>query len=326
MGFIDDELQEISKLCQNVVDGSRLVSCVQTMVRVEITKTKFKKIIACIQFPKDYPQAPLLIELKSKTLSTKLLDGLTDVCEKECKRLLGKAQVLPILKFIRNFIEENPLICCYDEISTLKKFLEEEDELKLRQKNSTISLKVQRELYYFKAKIEVPDNYPTTCVNVGDVDTNFPLLLTRYLLGQGKELGRRCVEPPLKKQSQQTPFTPSPSLNVVASFLIKSIKTLPQEHCQLCRKLCLPANPEEAVTDENADLHIERLYCGHLFHLHCLVTFMKTPPFHGGKKCPTCGQRVYHEKWGLSDRLAEDRWAHQQARDRELAEVADFFK
>jgi hypothetical protein len=36
MGFIDDELQEVSKLCQHVITGSKLVSCVQTMVRVEI--------------------------------------------------------------------------------------------------------------------------------------------------------------------------------------------------------------------------------------------------------------------------------------------------
>lgn len=37
MGFIDDELQEVSKICENVVRGSRLVSCVPSMVRVEIT-------------------------------------------------------------------------------------------------------------------------------------------------------------------------------------------------------------------------------------------------------------------------------------------------
>ena len=326
MGFIDDELQEVSKLCQNVVDGSRLVSCVRTMVRVEITKTKFKTIIACIQFSKDYPRTPLLIELKSKTLSAKLLDGLTEVCEKECKKFLGKAQVLPTLKLIRNFIDENPLICCYDEISSLKRILANDDELKLRQKHSSIGLKVQQGLYYLKAKIEVPNNYPNSCVRLEDADTNFPPLFIRHLLGQGRELARQCVEPPIKKQSnKQTPFTPSPSLNVVTSFVIRSVKTFPQEHCQLCKEICLPANPEKAETNQSADMHIEKVYCGHLFHLRCLVTYMKTPPFHGGKKCPTCGQRIYHEKWGLSDKLAEDRWAHHQARERELAEVADFF-
>ena len=46
-----------------------------------------------MQFAKNYPNCPLLLELKSKTLSVKLLNGLTEVCEKECKKLLGKAQV-----------------------------------------------------------------------------------------------------------------------------------------------------------------------------------------------------------------------------------------
>ncbi|KAL6432094.1 hypothetical protein ACFW04_006664 [Cataglyphis niger] len=325
MGFIDDELQEVSQLCHNVIDGSRLVSCVRSMVRVEITKTSFKQLVVCIQFREDYPASSLFLELKSKTLSTKLLDRLTEVCEKECKHLLNKAQVLPILKFIRNFIEENSLICCYDEISTLKKLLGEKDELKLKQKNSYICLTLYQDLYYFKTKLDIPDNYPINCVTFSDVDTNFPPLFKRYLVGQGRELARRCVEPPLKKQAQQKPFTSKPSLNTVASFLIKTVKAFPQEPCQHCKVICLPANPEEIVTDENADFHAERLYCGHLFHLKCLVTYMKTPPFHGGKKCPSCGQRVYHDKWGLSDKLAEARWAHQQARVRELAEVEDFF-
>lgn len=52
---------------------------------------------------------------------------------------------------------------------------------------------------------------------------------------------------------------------------------------------------------------------------------MKTPPF-GSKKCQECGIKVSHWKWTLSDKLAEDRWAHEQARERELAEVEDFFK
>ncbi|KAH0956514.1 hypothetical protein HN011_002291 [Eciton burchellii] len=325
MGFIDDELQEVSQLCHNVVDGSHLVSCVRSMVRVEITKTSFKQLIVCIQFRPDYPASPLSVELKSKTLSTKLLDGLADVCEKECKALLNKAQVLPILKFIRNFIEENPLICCYDEISMLKKLLCDKDKLKLKQKNSAVNLTVHQGLYYFKSKLEVPDNYPSACVILNDVNTNFPPLFIRYLIGKGKEFARQCVEPPLKKQTQAIPFAPSPSLNTVASFLIKTVKALPQEFCQHCKVLCLPVNPEQVVTDENADSHVERLYCGHLFHLKCLVTYMKTPPFHGGKKCPSCGQRVYHDKWSLTDKLAETRWAHQQARARELAEVEDFF-
>lgn len=78
-------------------------------------------------------------------------------------------------------------------------------------------------------------------------------------------------------------------------------------------------------TDENSPKHIERIYCGHLFHQECFYTFMKLPPF-GNKTCKKCGHRIYHFKWSLSDKLAEERWAHEQARERELQEVADFFK
>ena len=53
------------------------------------------------------------------------------------------------------------------------------------------------------------------------------------------------------------------------------------------------------------------LFCDNLF-------------FSGGKKCPTCNQRIFHDKWNVPPKLAEDRWAHQEARKREIAEVADF--
>ena len=44
----------------------------------------------------------------------------------------------------------------------------------------------------------------------------------------------------------------------------------------------------------------------------------------GGKKCLVCGERVAHDKWNISPRLAEQRWAHHQARLREIDEVVDF--
>ena len=45
----------------------------------------------------------------------------------------------------------------------------------------------------------------------------------------------------------------------------------------------------------------------------------------GGKKCHACKQRIYHEKWKVTPELAEARWAHEQAKRRELDEVVDFF-
>jgi hypothetical protein len=78
-----------------------------------------------------------------------------------------------------------------------------------------------------------------------DVETNFPPLFERYFIGQSKEIARQCVEPPVKsKATNQTPFRPSPSLQPVVSFLVASVKQVPQENCQLCNKNCLPQDPE----------------------------------------------------------------------------------
>jgi len=65
-----------------------------------------------------------------------------------------------VLKLIRNFIDENPLSCCYNEIAAIKKDLCEADELKLKQKTSSLSLKISQGKYYFKTRILVPDSYP----------------------------------------------------------------------------------------------------------------------------------------------------------------------
>lgn len=161
MGFIEDELSEVKKLCEHLISGSRLVSCVKTMVRVEIRRTNLKALVACIQFPKSYPNEPILIELKSRTLSDKLLQKLTSIAEEEAKKYLGKTQVLKVFTFLRKFIDENPLICCYDEITELKSILtNSNDELKLKQKTSTIILRIVNDQYYLDGKVIVPDTYP----------------------------------------------------------------------------------------------------------------------------------------------------------------------
>ena len=91
---------------------------------------------------------------------------------------------------------------------------------------------------------------------------------------------------------------------------------------------------------------MERTYCKHLFHYQCLDEYMKKPPFTGsfsilnsnfidcaetecvagGKQCVVCGSRIYHNKWHISPELAEARWAHKEAKHRELDEVKDFFQ
>ena len=102
-------------------------------------------------------------------------------------------------------------------------------------------------------------------------------------------------------------------------------------------------DPAAAIHNEKAAAHVERVYCGHAYHHDCLILYLKTPPFDGGKKCPGCQKRIYHEKWKVTPELAEARylvlpkiylnrkqsvlfcrWASEQAKARELGDVVEF--
>ena len=58
-----------------------------------------------------------------------------------------------------------------------------------------------------------------------------------------------------------------------------------------------------------------------------LITSLLAPPlllFTDGKKCPKCKERIFHDRWKTSTKVLEERWAHQEAKKRELEEVSDF--
>lgn len=61
-------------------------------IRVDLMYTDFKKLAICFRFPEKYPDSNILVELKSKTLSSKLLQCLTNMCDMKAKEHLGKHQ------------------------------------------------------------------------------------------------------------------------------------------------------------------------------------------------------------------------------------------
>ena len=197
--------------------------------------------------------------------------------------------------------------------------------IKLSQKTSSISVQVTKNKYYFKTKVTVPNNYPSEKITFDNIDSNFPRIFKTWFFEQAKEIARRCVEPPLKPKPKDPPFEPRPSLGPAIGFLVKNVKRYPDEICQKCKHRAFPEDPSEAIHNENAAAHVERVYCSHVYHHDCLIVYMKTPPFQGGKKCLACPNRIYHEKWKVTPELAEARWAHEQAKNRELGEVVEFF-
>ncbi|XP_054716579.1 uncharacterized protein LOC129226027 isoform X2 [Uloborus diversus] len=244
MSKISDELEDVKTHCESQIQGSKIVTCVPSMVRVDIRRTKYKQLTACMQFPELYPHYPLLLELKSKTLEDKFLSGLTKVCETECKKILGKPQVLKTLNFLKAFIDENPLSVCSEELSSIKRRLEECDQIKLKQKLSSIILHISKNLYFLRVKIIVPEHYPEEQVQINIVECNFPPSFQKWFFGQSMEIARRCIEKPLKPKPKDPPFVPKPSLWQTVKFLIDEVKRFPSEFCQLCKEFCFPADPK----------------------------------------------------------------------------------
>ncbi len=113
------------------------------------------------------------------------------------------------------------------------------------------------------------------------IECNFPRVFRAWFTEQSREVARRCVQPPLKPRPRDPPFAPRPSLAPAVSFLIQNVKRYPEESCLACGRRAFPEEPSEAVHDEDAAAHVERVYCSHIYHHDCLILYLKTPPFQG---------------------------------------------
>uniref|UniRef100_A0AAG5D2W0 RING-type domain-containing protein n=1 Tax=Anopheles atroparvus TaxID=41427 RepID=A0AAG5D2W0_ANOAO len=356
MGFIDDEVSEVSQLCESVIPKSTLITCLVSLVRVEIQQTTSRHLTICIRFPQNYPSEKLLLEFKSKTMSDLFLERFNQICDTKLADFVGNTQVIKILIFISDYLADNPLCIVLNELQNIRLRLSNSGELKLKQKTSSVNLYTRGGQYFYKATFTVPQNYPAERILWDACKSNLPYTLLLFVDGQAKEIARQCVEAPLRKQTANESFEVKPSLQRTLEFIIAAILDFPSEKCPICAKCCLPTNPSEIFTTADSDELVVRMFCGHIYHQGCLKRFMSEPPFPpGGKTCPapkkhprsdrrarefgryeqirspvfnaTCGQRVAHDKWGLNDvKSAEAKWAHQQARIRELEEVIDFLQ
>lgn len=323
---VKDELKDVQSRLKNIVPNTEIIGCHQANVQIKITRTKHKQCVCQFQFPPNYPSEGILLELKSKVYPIKVLDAMLKLTEAEIKKLVGRQQIISVIKFVNNFMAENPLIVCSEEISQIrKKIVQEQDDFKVKQKAGTINYKIISKRYFLHVKLTIPDNYPVECVIIEFKGSNFPLILESHFVAQANEIARQCTQPPLRKDPKAPPWQVKHSLFPVLEYLAyHCVHKFPIETCPCCKKPALADDPEKCQSNPNADDFVEWVYCKHIYHHSCLDIYMKTPPFTGGKKCPKCGSRIYHEKWNISPELAEERWAHKEARKREIEEVTDF--
>ncbi|XP_049291252.1 uncharacterized protein LOC125768085 [Anopheles funestus] len=361
MTLIDDEIEEVSRLCQNVISNSKLITCQNTLVRVDVEQSRIRRLTICIRFPDNYPKNKLLLEFKSKTLSSAFLDKFNNLCDTMLNDAEGKPQIMWVLKFISEYLSANPLCIVLDEVQQIKQLLSNFGHLRVKQRSCTIDLIIRAEEYFYQAKFKVPKDYPIERVVWNDCECNLPQALVLFINGQAQEIARRCVEPPLAGVNTNLYFKPKRSLYRCLAFVITTVRNILQEKCPVCGQRCLPDNPSDNITRDTDDLFLIRMFCGHIYHQSCLKRFMSEPPFPiGGKTCPAltnhrnddltitddeislpkrspsnpplslaavCGQKVSHDKWGLNNvKSAETKWAHRQAKIRELEEVKDFLQ
>ena len=91
----------------------------------------------------------------------------------------------------------------------------------------------------------------------------------------------------------------------VVRFLVDHVKRYPVEICQVCKRPAFPADPAEAVHDEHAAAHVERVYCSHIYHHDCLILYLKSPPFDGkqsfyrifSERCIACSVKLPNSAW-----------------------------
>lgn len=326
MSFLEGELARVSRDVVASVEGLQLLSSSPHSVQVQITKTEHKQLRLLIMFPEGYPKVTLMVQVKSKSLPDRVMKLIETIAEKEAARLINQYQVISICKVVRQFLDENMFIVCAAELDSIKKqLLGKGDDLKIKQKAGSFTVSVKKKGYHMTLKFSVDDDYPKTNARIENKGTNFPLDLAEMFVRQGIELSRRCIIPPVMLKLGDPPFREKPSILPVAEYLIRDcIQFYPVENCSLCESPAFPPDPKDVTQDIRNPKYVEYVYCSHIFHHKCLDTYMKTPPFKGGKKCPICGKRIYHEKWKATPELAEKRWAYKQAKDRELAEVSDF--
>ena len=316
------EVAFVKNHLEKELEGVTLIACYESLIQIRFKRTDYRQLVLCIQFSKDYPDSVLLLEAKSKTISDELLAGIVKVTEEHLQKFRGQPQVVAAARFVRNFIWDNRFVVCSEELSFIKKELIcDEDTLKVKQKLGVLHIKAIKNKYHLDCKLTIPDDYPVKPVSFV-VTSNFPVDLEKVFVGQATEIARQCVEPPIVKKKTQQDFVPQPSLKRVAVHLVKEcLRRFPSEKCPCCQKSVLPEDPS---TKLSSSLSIELVYCGHLYHHGCLDRLMTSPPFGENKKCPACGKRIFHDKWNISAKLMEERWAHQEARKREVDEVADF--
>ena len=148
----------------------------------------------------NYPNASLVVKLKSKCLPHKLVEFLIKKSEGTVKKLVteGKPQVVPVFDFLKNIMTNNNLIPVWSEMPALKEVLRLQgenkdmlDEMKLFEKAGKIKMKLRQRKFYLDVEFVIPEAYPYAQLEIKFLDHNYDPNFARLFFARAEEIIRR---------------------------------------------------------------------------------------------------------------------------------------
>jgi hypothetical protein len=117
---------------------------------------------------------------------------------------------------------------------------------------------------------------------------------------------------------------PQPSLLPLVAFLHTTVHQISTQTCPACNEKSLPADPATKLAKSKRPIQV---HCGHWYHWGCFnEQLMNQPPFGVLQDCSECNQRIYHPDWPEETATERERaYQQRQAKEREIADAADFF-
>ncbi|CAI8038237.1 hypothetical protein GBAR_LOCUS21320 [Geodia barretti] len=141
MSSVGEELSTLKDKISKIPNAD-VISCHPSLVQIKIRQTDHRQVNVCCQFPESYPSRPLLVELKSKTIADRMLEGMVKVFDQELLRISGQPQIVHLVRFVSEFLTNNPFVVCSEELNHVKhKLASEADTLKVKRKTGVILYK-----------------------------------------------------------------------------------------------------------------------------------------------------------------------------------------
>lgn len=193
------------------------MSCLQ----VELQETPYRRLTAKLQFPEDYPSAPLAVHLQSPSLSPGLLDKLAASATAAAAAHRGSPQAAYATDLLSKFVTANRLAPAFDDLTRLREYFSavstaspdavpastatsapptaDADAVEFTVKHAKqacgeVAITLRAGEYYMHVRAVVPHGYPAEPLALDVTDSNLPPQLLRGEITDAVDMAARLAE------------------------------------------------------------------------------------------------------------------------------------